>query len=239
MEARIARLERQLRQQRLITTALVLTIAVGSAFLVAAGFQAPSQTGDVIRARGLVLVDEEGRERILIGAPIPAAANRIRTDLDRVRETWASGFPDPDGFMDLYGTFKHSTNGILILDENGHDRLSLGAPTPDLYYGKRIGPSTGIQINDERGSERSGYGLLDVNGEKRVVLGLDSDNGTEGLTLALVDGGYTGVTVRQGSRTCFLGSAEEGAFGDSPPFHGLAIKDGAETKFSSESPSGD
>jgi len=226
MESRIARMERELRVQRGLSTALALVVVVS---LVAA-FRSPSVTDEVLRVRGLVVVDEAGRERILIGAPLPAAAGRIRTDPARARETWASAFPDPDAFMELYAGYEHSTNGILVLDENGHDRIAIGSPTPDLYFGKRIGPATGIQINDERGLERTGYGLLDVDGTKRVVLGLDSAEGTEGLTLALVDGAYAGLLVNHEGRSCFLGGSQAGMLGPAA-FHGLSIKDGAATRY--------
>ena len=49
-------------------------------------------TEDVIRARGLIIEDAAGRERILIGAPVPEAANRVRTDEARVREVWGPRF---------------------------------------------------------------------------------------------------------------------------------------------------
>lgn len=43
-----------------------------------------AQDNKIIRARGLVIVDDKGRERILLGAPIPQAKNRVRTDSARV-----------------------------------------------------------------------------------------------------------------------------------------------------------
>ena len=56
----------------------------------------------VLRARGLIIEDEAGRERILIGAPVPEAANRVRTDEARVQEVWASRYTDADGYMGYY-----------------------------------------------------------------------------------------------------------------------------------------
>ena len=81
---------------------------------------------DVLRARGLIIEDAAGRERILIGAPIPEAVNRVRTDEARVREVWAPGFPDPDAYMGYYQDYSHETNGMLILSEDGFDRLAEG-----------------------------------------------------------------------------------------------------------------
>ncbi len=51
------------------------------------------------RLTGTLGEDEAGRERILIGAPVPETANRIRTDEARVREVWAPKFPDADAYM--------------------------------------------------------------------------------------------------------------------------------------------
>ena len=54
--------------------AALLTIA-----LVVLFFRSGTSADDVLRTRGLIIEDEAGRERILIGAPIPEAANRVRT----------------------------------------------------------------------------------------------------------------------------------------------------------------
>ena len=73
-------------------------------------------------------------------------------------------------------------HGMLVLDENGFDRLASGDSTPDANIGKRIGAGPGIDINDAAGSERTGYRLVTVDGKDRVVLGLDSKSGEEALT---------------------------------------------------------
>jgi hypothetical protein len=85
--------------------------------------------------------------------------------------------------------------------------IAVGDPVPDPNIGKRVGPSTGIVINDEQGSERSGYGLLKVDGRYRTVLGLDSSQGRESLTLAVYDAGRAGLTVEDGNRLVYVGSA--------------------------------
>ena len=95
----------------------------------------------VLRARGLIIEDEAGRERILIGAPVPEAANRVRTDEARVQEVWASRYPDADGYMGYYQGYSHETNGLLILSEDGFDRLVLGDPVPDPNIGRRSAPA--------------------------------------------------------------------------------------------------
>ena len=75
--------------------AALLTIAVAVLFV-----RSGTATNGVLRAQGLIIEDEVGRERILIGAPVPEAANRVRTDEARVREVWAPRFPE--AYMDYY-----------------------------------------------------------------------------------------------------------------------------------------
>ena len=128
--------------------------------------------------------------------------------------------------MGYYQDYNHSTNGILILSEDGFDRIALGDPKPDPNIGKRIGPSTGMVINDAEGFERMGYGLLDIDGHYRVTLGLDSDRSTEGLVLALDDlTGEVGVYVGDGTDRIFLGklAGGHGMSGLPDPFQGLLL----------------
>lgn len=143
-----------------------------------------SSEPEIIRSTGIIIVDENNKERILIGAPVPDTEGRIRDDL---------------------------CNGLVILDEKGLDRLALGSPTPDPQIGgkvsKRISPATGIQINDENGNERSGYGMM-KNG--RVVLGLDHETGEGVMLFILPDLGYTGFLVNgksgENRQRVFLGA---------------------------------
>ena len=53
----------------------------------------------VLRAHGLIIEDDAGRERILIGALIPEAGNRVRTDTTRLRELWGPRHPDIEKYM--------------------------------------------------------------------------------------------------------------------------------------------
>jgi hypothetical protein len=189
-------------------------------------------TGDrVLRASGLVIQDQAGRERILIGAPIPLSRSRVRTDLTRAMEVW--GKRSPEEYRQRYQEYRHDMNGVLILDENGFDKVAVGDPVPDPNIGKRIGPSTGISINDDEGYERSGYGLLKVQGGYRMVLGLDSAKGQEGVILSLFDEGPLGLTVRQADRQIHLGISppESPVTGVREPFHGLLLRTGGEVRY--------
>jgi hypothetical protein len=202
---KISLMERQINNLQILNC-LLLTLGA-AAILILSMRPATAHAADgILRTRGLIIEDASGRERILIGAPIPAAANRVRTDEARARESWAGRYPDPDRYMGFYKGYNHETNGILILDDHGYDRLALGDPVPDPNVGKRIGPSTGMIINDEHGNERSGYGLLKVGDRYRVVLGLDSAQGREGLTLGLTDEGTVGMTVRDAKGSAWTGS---------------------------------
>ena len=181
--------------------------------------------GDVIRVQGIIVEDENGKERVLIGSPVPFASNRVRTDTTRVKELWGGRFP-PE-YMTWYNKYNHDNYGILILDSNGFDRIAIGSPVPDPNIGKRVGPSTGITINDNKGFERSGYGILEVDGKNRIVLGLDTDTGTEGLSLAIFEDGTSGIIINSNGRSIFLGKADSTNWytKDQVPFNGLLIND--------------
>lgn len=218
MSGRVLRIERQLR----FLTAYAATLTLLVVMLGVSAFGPGSDEPGIIRALGVVIVDAEGRERILLGAPVPEAPHRVRTSMDRVREVWGPRFPA--AYVDeYYPTYRHDMNGLLILDENGFDRLVLGDPTPDPNIGRRIARSSGLLINDAEGFERSGYALLKVNDRYRVVLGLDSERGTEGVVLALEDGGMSGLFIQNREGQILLGTDPVDGMVDEN-FHGLRVK---------------
>lgn len=225
-EARFARLERQLRTLRLaagISTALLLVFT-------ATALRRPDSSADVLRVRGLIVVDDMGRDRILIGAPIPASGARVRTDTARVRQMWGTHFA-PQYMSEWYPTYRNAVHGIVVLDERGIDRVAIGDSLPDPNIGRRIGSDVGILVNDANGYERTGYGLLTVKGRNRAVLGLDADNGTEGLTLAVRDSGATGITITSHDHNMFIGAdpTSEKTTGKAP-FFGIVARDGKTVK---------
>ena len=160
------RLEKMERKEKVLFLFIFLALL---AFILSCLDLFVSSETDIIRTKGIIVIDENGKERILIGTPVPDTAGRNRDDL---------------------------CNGLIILDEKGLDRLALGSPTPDPQIrgkvGKRISPATGIQINDANGDERTGYGMMD-NG--RVVLGLDHETGEGVMLFILPDLGYSGLLV--------------------------------------------
>ncbi|RPG38678.1 MAG: hypothetical protein CBB72_000705 [Muricauda sp. TMED12] len=172
---------------------------------------------DILTARGIIIVDANGKERILIGAPIPQSKDRIRDDYDKVEKTYGDWFPPEANFMSV---FKEQVNndayGMLILDEHGYDKMAIGDPVPDLYYGRRIGPSTGIVINDSTGTERSGYGLIKLKDRYMVSMGFDRNDGYEGMVFSLDDKGEAQIKIREKSlsKSLLLGqSIDKGLFG--------------------------
>ncbi len=66
--------------------------------------------------------------------------------------------------------------GLVIVDEQGRERIIIGAPMPDPpNEGKRINPAHGMMILDPQGYERFGVGLMD-NGQ--MGMGFDAPPGT-------------------------------------------------------------
>ncbi len=63
------RLKKQIRRLRVCVAFLGAAVLV----LIGTAFSTLEKHADVLRARGLIIEDDQGRERILIGSPIPAA----------------------------------------------------------------------------------------------------------------------------------------------------------------------
>jgi hypothetical protein len=169
----------RLLERRLQLALVGWIMTVGVAFF--AGRPGSGLTVEQLRVRALIVVDEVGRERVVLGAPIP--------DLAVGMVGLARGRP---------------ANGLLIVDERGRNRVAVGAPKPDpqinSLQARRISPSTGIQINNFEGNERGGFGYL-ANG--RVTLGLDWD-GPEALTMAVRPEGGTRLRVAGPGRSSRL-----------------------------------
>ncbi len=194
----------QVRIHQLETRSRRAWLMGGLALLLGIGIAArPAQNPDVLYARGLVIVDEEGRERILIGAPLPEAKHRIRTDMDKVKAAWGERF---GGQLDWYENVRHDTVGMLVIDEKGYDRIAIGDPVPDPPNGRRIDNGPGIAINDGQGFERSGWSYFDE--RDQMGFGLDRASG-EGINMFLLKDGTTGILLRNEDRShqVFLGYA--------------------------------
>lgn len=143
-----------------------------------------------ISANEIVIVDENGNERIILSSMISRSKSRLRTD---------------------------TLGGILILDERGIDRIVLGS-TPTIQSNgrivKRINNSNpvGFTFNDSIGNERGGFGYYDSRGI--VSFGMDNKSG-EGLTMFVADdnlyGQKVGLAMNSSSegQVVYLGSSQD------------------------------
>lgn len=97
LRCRLAIVERRQRTVRVIC--FLAAVLLGVSVLIVR-VTAQSQRSNVLRVRGLIIEDERGRARVLLGAPFPAIRERKRQD--------------------------STTEAMIFLDENGNDRLTLG-----------------------------------------------------------------------------------------------------------------
>ena len=217
MESSIARLQREVKALKLYIG--ILTVILFSFLFLA--FTTMSDKNEIIRVKGIIVEDESGKDRILIGAPIPESKSRVRSDFEQAKAAWGNRFPD----FEWYKKLSNSTNGIVLLDNHGYDKIVIGDPVPDPNIGTRVAPSVGIAINNNEGFERTGWGFTPDN--NRVVFGLDNDNGTEGLLLSILEDGSVGVSIHADKNSIYLGDApKNGMITDLPePFHGLLMRD--------------
>ena len=103
---------------------------------------------DIIRAKGIIIENEFGRDRILIGSPIPYSKNRVRTDTSFVHEYWVKKHKNKDQFMECDSSYKHSAEGIVIMNEKGFERVQIGDKLSDTNTGKRQFEVAGKTWND-------------------------------------------------------------------------------------------
>ncbi len=225
MDNQLQSLQQQLIQQKKLLNKIILLaslIILGLASRLLFSFSEADEN-KVLRAKGLIIVDNEGRERILIGAPVPQARNRVRTDTARVRALWSHRFGNADQYMKWYQNYNHKSNGILILDEQGYDRVCMGDGVPDANIGQRIGKQTGLIFCDNHGFERGGIGVLNVgNDENRVVMALDGENGTDATGISVMEDGETGFFAGGKGYSMFLGAAPADSYSPEPLF-GMVI----------------
>lgn len=158
-------------------------------FLISA-FTRPEQKFGIIRAKGIVIEDSTGRDRILIGSPVPFSKHRVRTDTNLVRKYWAPQFEEQaDQYMKWYNDYYNGAEGIVVMNENGFDRVLLGDKLADPNTGKRMFQSAGILWNDKEGWELGGAGVNTTkDGKSRSVMGVDDRDGEAVHIIALEDG---------------------------------------------------
>lgn len=146
LEQRLARLE---TRNRILTAGLVGAAAIG--LIAAAADRAAPQTFDRIVAREVVVVDGNGRERVVIGSPLPEP--RLAGALTKRGEA-LSGILLFDGEGNERGGYvtgdDPSSSVSLTLDEIGRMSVSLWAGergSSGLRFGNQDGNSVDLQVN--------------------------------------------------------------------------------------------
>jgi hypothetical protein len=118
--------QRMQRLERLLLLSAVITGGLLLGFFYSFVSPVDGKDGEqIIRARGIVIVDETGKERIAIGAPVP----------------------DPTG----YGKRISPSTGLIINDENGYERFGMGLDeTGNMAMGFDAPHDKGDPRNPER-----------------------------------------------------------------------------------------
>ncbi|MFZ2784164.1 MAG: hypothetical protein WAZ36_07180 [Sediminibacterium sp.] len=164
---------------------------------------------NIIRAKGIIIEDENGRDRILIGSPIPFSKDRVRTDTTLVRKYWAKQFKNPNQYMEWYKKYKNSAEGIVFMNEKGFDVVQVGDNLSDANIGKRMFRSTGILWNTQTGWERGGAGVNTTDdGKSRPTIGLDDDAG-EALHMICLEDGSKGIVIGGENGSLRIGMANK------------------------------
>ena len=148
---------------------------------------AEARDAPVLRVRGIIVEDERGRPRILVGAPVQEEPARKRID---------------------------ATTALVVLDERGIDRVIVGF-VPDQQVQGQVEPRgtavAGVGINDQDGNERGGFGIFDASGN--VGMGLDYPGGREAVSLFVMRNGLAGFAVNDrhlDERICLTFNGDDG-----------------------------
>lgn len=183
--SRLRKLEKKYNRLRITSFGLMFLLVL----IFATGFIKVSNS-ELIRTKGIIIEDENGRDRILIGAPIPFSRDRVRTDTSLVRQYWSKNYgAKASEFMKWYEGYYHGAEGIVIMNEQGFDRVLVGDKLADPNSGKRMFESAGITWNDKEGWELGGAGVNTTeDGKSRAVIGLDDSSGEAVHVVALEDG---------------------------------------------------
>jgi hypothetical protein len=180
----------QLKKQMAWMRWYMLVSSTFMCIFIISAFRKPEQNFDIIRAKGIVIEDSTGKDRILIGSPIPFSRYRVRTDTNLVKKYWAKNYEEDSAqYMEWYKSYYHGAEGIVIMNENGFDRVLLGDKLADPNTGKRMFEPAGILWNDKEGWELGGAGVNTTkDGKSRSVMGVDDKDGEAVHIVALEDG---------------------------------------------------
>ncbi len=190
-------------------------------------FTEPEQTMGIIRAKGIIIEDGSGRDRILIGSPIPYSKDRVRNDTALVRKYWAKEYGNPNQYMEWYKNYYHGAEGIVVMNENGFDRVLLGDKLADPNIGKRMFQSAGILWNDKEGWELGGAGVNTTkDGKSRSVMGVDDKEG-EAVHIVALEDGTKGLMIAGENGNLLIGMSKKdgGWFQNKEAFTGIKYFD--------------
>ena len=207
LHSRIIQLEKKAvinRRYYIMSIVILLSAFIGLSFK-------QSEHFNIIRAKGIIIEDSLGRDRILIGSPIPFSKDRVRTDSLLVRKHWSNELgASPEHYMKLYKSYYHGTEGIVIMNEDGFDRILLGDKLADSNVGTRMFEAAGITWNDQRGFELGGAGVnTDADGNARGVVGLDNPNG-EAIHMVALEDGTNALIIGGTNGTMIIGLSKKG-----------------------------
>ena len=127
LEARILRLQRN--YNRFVVLVAVLAVAVIGVYLSTFGSARASNTSKVLRVRELVVVDENGIERVIVGAPLPGQWENGKVNTRRVERPFKQAgllIYDKEGVeRGGYVTEDTHDNALLTLDDKKRQEVLL------------------------------------------------------------------------------------------------------------------
>lgn len=205
MNNELLSLKKQMRWMRLY----MLISSTAILLFILSAFSEQEQKFGIIRAKGIVIEDSTGRDRILIGSPIPFSKYRVRTDTNLVRKYWSKNFGDGNQYMQWYKNYYNSAEGIVVMNEFGFDRVLLGDKLADPNTGKRMFQSAGILWNDKEGWELGGAGVNTTKeGDARSVIGVDDKDG-EAVHLVALEDGTKGLMIGGANGNLMIGMSKK------------------------------
>ena len=228
--ARLSEVEKRFKNfKRTVAGIIVLLLAL----LVWVGF-IKSEKFDIVRAKGIVIEDSNGKDRILIGAPLPFSADRVRTDTALVRKYFATRVDPnkPERYMEYYKNYRHQAYGLVVMNEKGIDVVQFGDKLSDANTGRRTHDMSGMLWNDQYGLELGGVGVgTTEDGKGAPLLSFDdpSNGGSEALKFIVDDDGtkFINIIDKEGEFVFGFGKPKNRVFesNDSLDFVGIQFFD--------------
>jgi len=167
-EERLEKMERKLAETEVSLRRYRQMFGVGALAVVGLLTMAAVKNNEVVRAKRFIVMDDLGRERIVLAADLMALDKNGNPDVTKGTRTGLRLF-DENGKIRASLGFSQSGTGLTLSDENGKIRTSLGFDQS----------GTGLDLSDENGKPRTLLGigrggtnlnLYDGNGKLRASL---------------------------------------------------------------------